>query len=271
MILTNSEITCWQHCQREHYYRYRLRRTGEKASPALDRGTRIHAWLAAYWSGESPTLDGLEPVESAAVQGYAARWEQAAEGAQVNVPFSVDIGSVTMVGELDAFDGTDIIEHKTTTSDISPGSAYWQERSACDRQVSIYLAAFPGATVLYDVIRMSALRQLGFTKTRAAPEPNEAYVARMLEDISERPDYYYQRAQIVRLPEELDALIDDVTEIAEDIGRDGCARSPKSCFSYGRRCDFFEACWQGRDINTFPQAEMNHTEQVKKRLDAYRG
>lgn len=275
MILTNSEIACFQRCQREWSHRYVERRTGP-STDAQSRGTRIHAWLSAWWS-RSPieaAIDTLEPVEFAMVQGYHARYGQPhLRDIEVNVPISVELhrAGVTLVGELDAI-GTDergntiLVEHKSTTQDISPGSQYWSERVSCDPQVSTYLRAFPRAVVLYDVLRVPALRPLEANTRRKIPETDEEYVQRCLAAMAEKPDYYFQRGTIVRLEHETEAFERDVEIIAESMHPGPQARNPKACFSFGKRCDFFGVCWSGESLDTLQQVEKNHSEQVLERV-----
>ena len=142
---------------------------------------------------------------------------------------------------------TVIVEHKTTSSDISPGSSYWRQVSATDLQVSMYAAAFPGATILYDVIRKPDLEHSqvpllddrwlpivldchgarvykttgdkGPRKTgdkdkgyvlQTRPETDDELVARCLAAMAEDPDRYFQRHIIVRLEHEHAAFAEDV-------------------------------------------------------------
>ena len=63
-----------------------------------------------------------------------------------------------------------LVEHKTTSQDISEGSAYWQ-KLRMDGQVSTYYAAFPDAAgCIYDVIRRPGQRRY-----KATPEPARTY------------------------------------------------------------------------------------------------
>lgn len=73
-----------------------------------------------------------------------------------------------------------VVEHKTTNSDITPGSPYWR-RLTLDTQVSTYLGATEGVEgMLYDVIRKPGikpfratppeLRRYTVEKSKACPE-----------------------------------------------------------------------------------------------------
>lgn len=276
MILTNSEIQAYQRCPAEWKMRYLDHRTGP-STDSQSRGTRIHTWLSSWWTSPGGFANEwlpLEPVERAMTRGYGFRYEfPHLRNVEVNVPISVELrhAGVTLVGELDAI-GTDergntiLVEHKTTTHDISPGSQYWSERVSCDPQVSTYLRAFPRAVVLYDVLRVPALRPLEANTRREVAETDDEYVERCLAAMSEKPDYYFQRANIVRLEHESDAFEKDVEIIAESMHPGPQARNPKSCFSFGQRCDFFGVCWSGESLDTLQQVEKNHSEQVLERV-----
>lgn len=277
--ITNSERACFQTCERLWQYTYLERREPLVPAETLNRGKRTHVSLASWWSsgGQEMRADAQPPAEQAMLIGYAARWQRPhLHNVQVNVPFRVAIGGVDVVGELDAM-GTDdegrtvIVEHKTTTSDIDPGSLWWREKVTTDPQPSTYLAAFPGATVLYDVLRVPSLRQYQAGKTRKVAETDSEYIARVLEDMSESPGKYFQRATVVRLEEEHRAHASDLSRTwvrMNGSSYNATPRNPRACFTYGRQCDFFAACWEGRSIESYPHREKNHSEEVLERWEA---
>jgi len=137
-----------------------------------------------------------------------------------------------------------VLERKTAGEDIGPDSDYWL-RLRCDQQISLYvISAFHQghdvAGVLYDVIRKPTIRprqvplvdkdgrkfvvdeQTGNRifkkdgqprqsagagmKLSTRPETPEEYGARLLADIEERSDYYYQRREVPRLEDDLQAF-----------------------------------------------------------------
>jgi hypothetical protein len=275
--LTNSEITTFQRCEREWQHRYLDHREGEGITESLSRGKRIHKELAAWWSG-AKTTDELPPIETAMMIGYAARYVRPnLRDVRVNVPFRCQIGGVDVVGECDAVGvyengRTVVVEHKTTTQNISPGSQYWRERIHCDTQVSTYLAAFPGATVLYDVLHTPGLKVLGVNKSRSVPESNEEYIDRILADMTREPEKYFQRAYIVRLESEHESFADDLVAVSsrmvDTVRTVNPPRNPRSCFTYGRACDFFDVCYGGKAITDMPLVEKNHSEDVFERYKA---
>lgn len=291
---TNSELDCFRACERKHDIAYRRRRTGLIPVESLTRGTRIHDCLAHWWDhGLANDGASLPPIEKAMIVGYAALYQAPhLRNVRVNVPFRVTIGGVDMVGEVDALgeddEGLVIVEHKTTASDISPGSVWWQE-AAISPQDTLYIAAFPGARLLKDVLKVPDLEQKKatpedkrkYTKpTKKEPESrlyagqrdtdetDEEYIARVLADMAEEPGKYFQRTMMVRTEAERDAYAEDIASLDVRMAvadtSDYHPRNPRACFAYGRHCEFFDACWNGKPIESYPQVERNHSEDVTR-------
>lgn len=253
-----SEVTCYQRCPREHQYAYVARRVPLVRPEALTRGTSVHRWLNEFWRGtfSGGLLDTYlpsDPIARACCLGYAAYYGRppAALSIIVEHPFVCSFGGVECAGTLDALmvlNGEDVIvEHKTTASDISPGSAYWQQVSTCNVQVSMYAAAFPGAKVLYDVIRKPGLRKLRAGKPNE--ETDDELVARCLAAMSEEPAKYFQRAVIVRLEHEHEAFARDLYLVDSLRRLPDQPRNPSSCMAFGRRCGYFDVCWNGASLD----------------------
>jgi hypothetical protein len=184
-IYTASRIRVARQCRRLHHYRYTLGLRG----PETDRmrfGTVGHAALEVYYlewkSGDATdrlphalaleSADGqFDPVDAiklrVLLRAYDARWGgEDWEVLAVERQFEYELGEYRISGKIDAIirnrpDGRIyVVEHKTTGSDASVGSAYW-ERLTLDTQVSIYIdgASMLGyeiAGVIYDVLKRPA-------------------------------------------------------------------------------------------------------------------
>jgi hypothetical protein len=252
-----SEVTCYQRCPREHQYAYGARRVPLVRSEALTRGTSVHRWLNEFWratfsGGLLDTYLPADPIARACCLGYAAYYGRPhLDVKAVEHPFTCIVGGVECAGTLDVLAGSDhfdtIIEHKTTSSDISPGSAYWQQVSTTNVQVSMYAAAFLGAKVLYDVIRKPSLRKLRAGKPNE--ETDDELVARCLAAMSEEPARYFQRAVIVRLEHEHEAFARDLYMVDSLRRLPDQPRNPSSCMAFGRRCGYWPVCWDGESID----------------------
>lgn len=269
-LLTVSEMKAYRTCARYHHIRYRLGyRPTSEANP-LSFGKLTHTGLEVWWNTrdlDSTLLSvqpapGMEydPYEQVKVEclleGYHCMWaSQDLEVVAAEVEFRTRLvnpqtgapsKTFELGGKIDVVAqnrrGIWIVEHKTTSEDISQGSEYWL-RLRLDAQVSTY---FVGARALghdvqgciYDVIKKPALRpstvaltdesgckivldQSGsrvrtkdgkkFRETgdtaagyvlQTRPETPEEFRARLREDIASNPEKYFARGEVVRLEDD---------------------------------------------------------------------
>jgi hypothetical protein len=226
----------------------------------------------------------IDPYELARAEvmlvGYDARWgDDQYETLAVEAEFftalvNPETGSASRTWRLggkidaivrDAAGRVLIVEHKTATGEIGPGSEYWK-RLRLDGQVSIYYegARSMGYDVegcLYDVLAKPALRPYKatplesrkFTKDgrlyatqREQDETPEEYRDRLLNAIAEAPTACFQRGEVVRFEAEMADALHDVWSIAKQIREAELAkrfpRNPDACVRWNRTCDFFPVC-----------------------------
>jgi len=185
-----------------------------------------------------------------------------------------------------------VLERKTAGEDIGPDSDYWL-RLRCDQQISLYvISAFHQghdvAGVLYDVIRKPTIRPrqvplfdddglkvvtndetgervlnkdgkprqsagAGMTLS-TRPETPEEYGTRLLADIEERPDYYYQRREVPRLEDDLEEFRHECWQQAKLLS--DCRRWGRWFRNVGRNtcsfCEYANLCLQS--ITVDPEA-----------------
>jgi hypothetical protein len=182
-VVTNSQLTTFRRCQREHYYAYLCGYRTLDDAEALRFGTLWHKGLEAWWLGrgldaalDAATAGALDEYEAARarvlLRGYEARWghesldvvgvEREFCTPLVNPETGAASRSFELAGKLDVLLTDRFVEHKTTGEDIGVGSFYWR-RLTLDPQVSTYYA---GAKSLghdvhgcvYDVVRKLSLR-----------------------------------------------------------------------------------------------------------------
>jgi hypothetical protein len=192
-----------------------------------------------------------------------------------------------------------IVEHKSSSEDIGPGSDYWR-RLVLDGQISTYLVGAQSlghqpVDVLYDVVKRPAMRPLKATpeesrkytkqgflyaNQRETDETPEEYRIRLLEDIAGNPDKYYQRGTVVRLEHEVIAAAKDTWNLARWIREvqlesredpDAWPRNPDACQKFGQNCEFWSVCLGEASLtdNTrFRRVEHPHEELAagKRRL-----
>lgn len=276
--VSHSELANAMVCWRLHHYSYRLRREPRVTAETLLVGKRVETIIKQIWLGQIPDLSELPPEERALCKAYPIWWRHhTLRVKRADIPFQVPIADVLYVGEFDG-DGEDkgeevIVELKTTSKDISPGSPFWREAAQTNPQVTIYLSAARAQgrrlrRVVYDVIRKTGLERTKatplekrkytkVTKTepvarlyanmRGADETDDEYELRVLEDIVEKPEKYFQRHDIVRYEDEHQAHLRDVTgmvrlmQVVEQM--DEVPRSMGSaCWKWGRACDYLPVC-----------------------------
>ena len=234
--LTATRLSTLRRCPRQHYLRYELGLSRTREATPLRIGSAFHYGLELYNDGLSSDLavqtattdystcpSWADPTDwaveretlEALLAGHFWRYQQD-NIAFESVEFSFELPLINpatgapsrtfrLAGKLDGIvrlpDGRlAVLEYKTSGEDISPSSAYWL-RLRCDGQISQYVLAaralgYDVATVMYDVTRKPTIR------LRRNETPEE-YGERLLKDIGDRPDYYYQRREIPRLEDEL--------------------------------------------------------------------
>lgn len=213
--------------------------------------------------------------------GYDARWSESMTGyevmaveAEFKVPVysSPDTIAYYIAGKIDAIvrrkhDGKIfIVEHKTTGADLSPGSTYWQ-RLRLEPQVSMYFRGaralgFAPDGCLWDVLVRPEQRLLKatpeedrkYTKKdnrlykgqRENDETEEEFHDRLIGLVAESPADWFARAEVVRLPSELEQFEDDVTSLAAQClaAETHSARNPDACYKFGagKPCAFVGVC-----------------------------
>lgn len=158
-----------------------------------------------------------------------------------------------------------IMEHKTSSEDITPGSVYWK-KLRMDGQVSVYFEGarslgYDIAGCIYDVIGKPSIKPLEatpmesrkYTKAgglyanqREADEGPEQYRARLVENIASDPAGYYQRGVVTRLEDQMARAMHDIWLTAQHLHESqtegSYPRNPDACVSFGRACDYFSVC-----------------------------
>lgn len=298
-LITASRAKCARLCARKHHLEYVQGYRPVETSEDLAFGTIVHEALAAWWCHAVPGIDveqrlvaaqaaleatDLDPYVKVRaltmITGYHARWkdepytavavEQGFSGPLINP----DTGAKSMVWQLagkvdvivaDAEGRKWLMEHKTSSEDLTPGGTYWR-RLRMDTQVSVY---FDGAALLghevvgciYDVLAKHKQRPLKatpedarkFTKDgrlyanqRASDETPEEYCARLVEAVTAAPSDFYSRIEVPRTDAELADARRDLWQQAQRLREDErlgrAPRNPDACMAYGRECAFLDVC-----------------------------
>ncbi len=234
--LTSTSLTSLRRCPRLFFYRYVTGLSRIRKATPLRLGSAVHKGHELYNQGADPDLsiagaivdydvcpEWAEPVEwavecetvKAQLAGHFWRYlqdnvsfiavEQSFEIPLTNPDTGAVSRSFTLAGKFDGLvvlpDGREaVMEYKNVGEDIAPGGEYWL-RTRADGQINQYVLGARAighdvATVLYDVTRKPTIR------LRQSETP-EQFGQRLLNDISERPDYYFQRREVPRLEDDL--------------------------------------------------------------------
>jgi hypothetical protein len=304
-LITTSSIKCKNRCPREYQFRVEQGIDSIESSRALNWGRVWDAVQAQLWSGlttwaaswavnagrADPAWLALDEVDRINIEvlayGYVEYWRQAQASIKllgVKLQFSTPLrnpetGRISplwdLAGELDAMARENnrllIVEHKSSSDDIGPGSIYW-ELLKIDSQCSNYFEGsrslgYEPDAVLYDVVRKPLLKRLlatpeedrKYTKpTKNNPESRlyanqrdhdetlDEYRQRLIEDVASRPEWYFSRAEVVRLESEEVEAGGDVWETAQSINqcqhRGRWPRNTQSCRRYNKLCAFWSVC-----------------------------
>lgn len=221
-ILTASSLATLTSCARKFYLSYEVGLRKKEPADALKFGTAFHAGLEARskgiergdavtmaiaMAGEAEFYEVTAEKLNSLLIGYYSKWGDGANDPMVadmtpevefcfRLPF---LRGFALAGKIDGVvtlrDGRrGLIEHKTTSEDISWDSDYWQHINR--DQITLYGIAMekmglpPVEVYVYDVIRKPTIRQ-------TQKETPVDYGQRLTKDAVEvRPDYYYARREI---------------------------------------------------------------------------
>lgn len=233
-------------------------------------------WLAA--AQKALTEQPVDDIELAKLQvlltGYHLRWADEAqhyevlgvetkfEGPLVNPVTKAESRTWKLAGKLDVLvrdrrDGlVRVVEHKSSSEDVSPGSDYWR-RLKMDGQVSVYfeggrLLGHEVYAVLYDVVgklqhkpsqvpvldehgnkivldaqgervrtaqgkwRQTADTAQGYV-LQTRPETPEEFQTRVAAAVAEAPERFFVRGEVHRLEQELADGLADVWQLAQSL------------------------------------------------------
>lgn len=227
-VITNSQLTTFRRCQREHYFAYLLGIRSREDAETLRFGSLMHKGLEAWWEAVRLGLDAdmrlaralgaiagdeaSDEYEHAKafvlMRGYDARWgsELSDEVTAVEAEFCAPIvnpdtdatsRTYALGGKIDVLFARSFMEHKTTSDDIGVGSVYWR-KLLLDPQVSTYYA---GAKSLghevdgcvYDVIRKPGLRPFKATPADVRKYTKDGRLYANQHDLDETAEEYAAR------------------------------------------------------------------------------
>lgn len=238
--------------------------------------------------------DGQQIIASkcrALMCGYHERWKDTGyQAVHIEKPLSSDLmnpatgaksRSFQMAGVLDVIarhnNQSVLVDHKTTSMDVSPESSYWRQL-AVEGQVNHYYAlgwsnGVKFDSAIWDVVRKPTIRPKKLTKAertaivssgvyfgvkvsdaereRLQTEESEScllYELRLAFDCTtERPDYYFARRAVPRVDHEILEYAGELWQHGQDMlqsrRNDGLpVRNSGACMLYGSPCSYLGIC-----------------------------
>ena len=262
--LTSSEIRAWDSCQKKWWFRYHEELVPQRGVKVLSYGQAVHAGLEAIHNGQKPEpaiqavlgettwMADETPYVLAEATALVEKYVEhdpvkemghtvEATECQFSVPLRTPAGRRWPLIELhakidlttrDGYGNLWIWDHKTSATALKPqwlplndqmGFYYWAMAQLGERPVGI----------VYDLIRKPSIQP-------RKGESADAWKVRLSVDIDTRPEFYYQRAEIVKSADELDAIGADLWEAAHKIGAGRIRRNPSHCQLMG--CAYTDLC-----------------------------
>ena len=276
----------------------------------------LDAALEAINGAETPDTTLIAAKCRALLRGYAERWH---DDIGDIVPIEVEEVCMTKLinpetgrpstvlqtaGKLDvqyrrrSNDVTGIMDHKTTSDDISdPAGTYWRTEAVNNQSNHYMLMQWTLGNKIgeatWDVIRKPTInpRQLKSKAEHAlivsthkycdqtmslatldwlqenSSENMEMYEARLYQDCTTvRPDHYFQRRPVPRLDSELMDYAKDLWDAAQLVlearRKNRWMKHPGSCMAYGSPCRFLGICsgFDHPDSMNWKSREVIHSE-----------
>lgn len=264
-ILTHSRMASARRCLREHWYKYEIGITRDAEAQYFKVGHAMHNALE-IWHGTKDadktiaTLTLDNPYDQIMALTLMDAYidltapldfevvEQEFRLPLINPETNAPSRTFKIAGKIDGLTADAVVEHKTTSEDISPDSEYWQ-RLRVDPQISLYALASGRNKVFYNVIRKPAIRpkqvpitdgdgvkivlddatgqratnKNGSWKQAACEgctlqtrdETPEEFGVRLATDIRQRPEFYFARREIPILDDHMEEFKREVWQQAK--------------------------------------------------------
>jgi len=281
MKISVSEALRFLECPRKHFYQYTCRRLPLIKPKPLAFGIAIHIGLQEWFKSKQidqcifkikeSSVVGIDEFDFAAIEvmlrAYDLRWkDENIETIESEKSFEIQLApDINIVGRMDLLCSKDkkqyVMEHKTSSMDISPGSNYWVQKQL-DPQSAIYIWAarklgFSVDGIIHDVLckpRIQPLKatpiekrkftQKGFLYQgqREKDETPIEYAERIIDAMAETPENWFIRKPETRTNDEIHQTLSDLVSVAEMISTGHSPKNTGSCFNFNRPCEYFDVC-----------------------------
>ena len=233
-----SRIRAFKACRRAWWLKYHEGLIPVQISEALATGKAYHAKLEAMENGEEVETDYSK--EAAMAEAYRKYIFPKFNVVAAEAELEKKIGDHILHGFVDGLseDGY-IVEHKTTSRDISEGGEY-EYNLLWDEQVLAYMSLTGKRKVYYTVCRKPTIRQ-------KQNESDEEFYNRMVEWYDTDTDQKIRLFVVERTDAEVSQFEHDFTTICDEIedaekNANKVYRNTCHCVQYGRRCEYASIC-----------------------------
>ena len=229
-----SQIKQFKACRRAWYFKYHEKLMPVESAEPLETGRSYHQYLEALEDGVEPGYDFSKAAAMA--KAYEKYILPKFKVVATEKEYEKIIGNHTLHGFVDgiADDGC-IVEHKTTSRDISEGGEY-EYNLLWDEQVLAYMSLTGARKVYYTVCRKPTIRL-------KKDESEEDFFDRMVAWYDEDTDSKIRMFVVERTDAEIAQFEQDFEAICDEM--DGCKNTYRNCLhcnSWGRRCEYSSIC-----------------------------
>lgn len=228
-----SRMKLFKACRRAYFFKYVEKLEPVEKAEALQTGSNYHELIEGLYNGEAISGTSKEAAMAKAYEKYiypkfAVR--------NVEEWLKKPIGKHLMIGRIDGIteDGR-IVEHKTTSSDISEGGEY-EYNLLWDEQLLAYFYMSGTNRAVYTVIKKPTIRL-------KKDETDEEFFHRMVAWYDEDTDSKIRCFEVERTQEEIDQFAEDFAKTCDEMeGAEHLYRNTCHCNLWGRRCEYSSVC-----------------------------
>lgn len=232
-----SRIKAFKSCRRLWYLRYKENLIPAQTPDALATGKAYHARLEALEKGEQIEQDFSK--ECAMATAYEKYIFPKINFVAAEAELEKKIGDHVLHGFVDGLseDGY-IVEHKTTSADITEGGEY-EYNLLWDEQVLAYMSLTGRRKVYYTVCKKPTIRQ-------KKDETEQEFFDRMVAWYDEDTDQKIRVFIVERTDAEVEQFERDFVAMCDEI--EACEKSGNyykntcNCHAWGRRCEYAAVC-----------------------------
>lgn len=229
-----SQIKLFKACRKAWDFKYRERLTPVQTAESLEMGRSYHAFLQALEEGAPLPCDYSKPAAMAAAYEKYIFPKFKVKSAEAEL--TKEIGTHTLHGFVDGLtDDGFIVEHKTTSRDISEGGEYEYDL-LWDEQVLAYMSLTGLRKVYYTVCKKPTIRL-------KKGETEEEFYQRMVEWYDTDTEQKVRVFVVERTDAEVAQFEQDFIAICDEMENcKGAYRNCLHCNAWGRRCEYASIC-----------------------------